>query len=487
MTLICRRRAVSAILSMLLAAAGILGWWHFTKPNPWSDEREVEGAIYSAVTGKNPEGREILVAGGFQRRDARGFSRAICCYDVKNGQILWENDKAGYLELRGLQMNVAMDDKGDIFVTSHSSPFGHCRDATLEKLSGSSGNLIWAKDISVFPWISTGGYQMENFIVPPSIDLLGNIWLVEPTSAGPRYQVRLCVFDGLGGSLINDCPLNGSENLYTLPEIDCLKMGGALVFASGRGTEQSAYRFSAAGKLLHQFPVDFPPGSSGSLNLRRFVDEKHQRILISEEEWQDGYDIWGSSLIKTAAFDLKSGKKQWESSSKLQGTWGHTEGCLPQLTLLRANGDLEYRHESRIANKRIDWHRWESFGGIPLPARVITDKKCLARSLVSTADGSVGKSTLISSSENWFETQDQESGATTKEIYKQGFLEFYSLGRIRCRDARRWLPAATQTETGRQIQCFRVVRTPSGRVILSRDPNDYDFRPGERKWQIRAL
>ena len=485
---VCTKKAVSVFLSIVLGAVGILAWWHLTTPKPWSDERMVEGAIYSIVAGKISGGREIVVAGGFVRGNEGKFSRVICCYDAENGQILWENNKTGYTDLGGLQVNVALDGNGEVIVTSHNSNSDQSGVATLEKLAGTTGDQLWVNDILVFRRASGTGYPTTNFIVTPSIDHFGNIWLIQPSSAGNRVQSHLCLFDARNGALVSRYHLTESEHRNLPSEVICLKGGGAIVFAFGSDMQQQyAFRFSNAGKLLHRFPVDFTTGSSSSLELRRYVDEEHHRIMVSVERWQDGYSKWGSSVVQTAAFSMESGSKLWESSSTLVGAWGHSEGCLSELAVLQPNGDLEYRQETQVAKKRLDWGHWKMVNGIPLPSSVIKHEKRLVRSLVSGSDGLVGKPEPVSGLNNWFEAQEKESGTTTKEIYKKGFLEFHSLGRIRCRDARRWLAADNRIDAGGKMLCFRVVRSPSGRVILSRDPNDRDFESQFMNWQIKAL
>lgn len=486
MKIAARKQVVFPLLITLLAAIGIFGWWHFTKPQPWSDDRVSEGAIYSIASGVLHKEREIVVAGGFIHSDENGFNKVICCYDAKNGEILWENREAGYLDTAGLQIHVALDHNGDVFVTSHQPHQDQRNIATLEKRSGVNGTLIWTKNVTVIPKLLIGGYPVDHLILPPAIDPLGKIWVIEATAEKLRSRIRLCQFDGQNGSKVNESFLTEFDYLHLLPEIICLKTGGAVVFASGGSDKQTAFRFSAAGKLLHQFQLDFSTSGSDLLSLRRYVDEARKRILISNETWQNGYDKWGSSSVKTAAFCLESGNKQWESLIALQGEWGHHEGYLPELAAIQSNGDLEYRHESQNTTVKIDWRRWNLSYGIPLPAHTKEISKRLIMSHVSGTDGSVGKPRFENHRKNWFQVQAEDAGTSSQEIYRTD-NRFSDLGRIRCRDARQWLPSVNQTDARKRKPCFRVIRTPSGRIILSRDPNDKSYGSKSSNWQVKAL
>jgi hypothetical protein len=480
MRIVWIRKSVSILLALVLIAAGLSGFRHFTRPKPWSDDRMIEGVIYSVATGTITGGREIVVAGGFVHDPGKGLNRVVCCYDAATGRIFWENSQGGYADLPGLQMNVAIDGNGDIFVTSHKRFSDQNTVATLEKLKGPDGCRIWEKEFSVSDWL-TG-----NRIIPPSLDHSGNIWLIESIVEGDSRLSRLRLLSGESGSVIAIRELTQSKGVYLSPETVCLKRGGALLFIFRDTGEQQVFRFSTAGEVLQCFPLVFSTGGTGTLNLRRYVDEERCRVLISEELWQHGYSSWGTSIVQTAAFSMESGEKLWETSNSLPGRWGHSEGYLPELAFLKSDGDLEYRHEALVIDTKIDWHRWKMVKGIPLPERVSEEWKRLERSLVSAADGSIGNAASVTSWENWFEAQEREAGTSTKEIYTNG-QSLHGSGRFRCRDARRWLPASPSKQTGVRRQCFRVVRTPSGRLILSRDPNDRNFVPQVRNWQIRAL
>ncbi|OYV07145.1 MAG: hypothetical protein CFE26_02535 [Verrucomicrobiales bacterium VVV1] len=473
------RKSLLVVAALLVMTAGVLAYLKLTKPKPWSHDRMAEGAIHSVSTGMIRGGKEIVVAAGFVRGSGNELIRVVCCYDALSGAVLWEKRKDGYLNQDAPQVNVSMDGNGDILVSSFRRVPSQHSVVTLAKLCGPDGSRIWEKEFSVVD----SSYQIP--FTPPAIDVSGNVWVI---ALEQKLNVRissLILLSGGDGTLISTSELSESSSDTSAAEVVCLKRGGTLVFITRQVSGEFVYRFSSAGELLESYPLDFSTGGTGTLDIRRYVDEERQRFIISEESWEDGYSTWGTSNVHTAAFSIAGGKKQWESSIPLSGKWGHSEGYLPELCHLRPDGDLECRYEVYVTDSKFDWQHWKKVKGIPLPARISEVRKCLEKTLVSGKDGSKGMAKAVSSRDNWFELQELEAGTSTKEAHRYGHKVFGS-GRYRCRDSRRWLLVAASGPAGVGRQSFRVVQTPSGRIILSRDPTDRNYLPGFKNWQIMA-
>lgn len=473
------RKSLLVVAALLVMTAGVLAYLKLTKPKPWSHDRMVEGAIHSVSTGMICGGKEIVVAAGFVRGSGKELIRVVCCYDSLYGRVMWEKRKGGYLDRDVSQVNVSMDGNGDVLVSSFKRVSNQHSMAKLEKLCGADGSPIWEKEFSV----DDSPYLIP--FTPPAIDVSGNVWVI---ALEQKLNVRLnslLLLSGRDGTLISTSELSETSSDMSAAEVVCLKRGGALAFITRQVSGEFVYRFSSAGERLESYPLDFSTGATGTLNLRRYVDEERQRVIISEESWEDGYSTWGTSIVHTAAFSIEGGKKQWESSISLPGKWGHSEGYLPELCHLRPDGDLEYRYEVQVTDSKFDWQNWQVVKGIPLPARIREVRKCLERTLISGKDGSSGKAEAVTSWDNWFEAQELEAGTSTKENHRNGY-ELHGLGRYRCRDSRCWLPEASSTQPGVRRLCFRVVRTPSGSIILPRNPTGRNYLTGFKNWQIMA-
>lgn len=465
--------------ALLVMTAGVLVYLKLTKPKPWSDDRMVEGAIHSVASGMIRGGKEMVVAAGFVRGSDKELIRVVCCYDALSGRVLWEKRKGGYLDQDVPQVNVSMDGNGDVLVSSFKSVPNQYSVVTLEKLSGPDASRIWEKEFTV-----VDGYYLIP-LTPPAIDVSGNVWVIALEQKADVRMNSLLLLSGRDGTLISASELPESSIDTIAAEVVCLKRGGALVFTTWKNSGQFVYRFSSAGKQLESHPLDLSTEAGGALDLLRFVDEERQRIIISKHSWEDGYSTGATSIVLTAAFSMEGGRKQWESSISMPRNWEDSDGYLPEFCHLRPDGDLECRYEVQVTESKFDWQHWQVAKGIPLPERISEFKKCLERILVSGKDGSKGMAEAVSSWGNWFEAQELEAGTSTKEAHRYGH-EVIGSERYRCRDSRRWLPEDPSTQSGVRRRCFRVVRTPSGRMILSRDPTDRNYLTGYKNWQIMA-
>ncbi len=476
---------------MLGCSVAFFGWRHITKPEPWSDERIPEGSIYSLATGITSEVGEIAVAGGFLRADPTGYDRVVCCYEVKSGRILWEQRDAGYPEVDGLQIHVCIDNTGDVILASHKPFTPQSPEASVAKLDGPTGRLIWERKLNVSP-VHTDQGVMPGIFERPVLDAHRNIWLAEYIASGYRNKPQIVVLDGCHGKLVfqrqlheSRCEASGDVGFFQWPlQIECLDEGGAFVLAVDYDGRPHAVRFSSEGKSACRFSIEFPGDKpADALELRGFVDEKHRRITFIKECWRGFCTMRGSNHVHATAFSLDAGKKQWEAIHELGPENCHSAGHLPELAVLRKNGDLELRHEAQVPETKTNWLRWGIYKGIPMPERTVSATRRLARTVISGADGSIRNVVVDSSLENWFEVQTTEAGTSTREIFVSGYgFSHYVAGRVRCPDPRRWMPARNTEGSTPKQNVFRLVRSPSGQSVMARDDRRY---MGENfRWQL---
>ncbi len=249
---------------------------------------------------------------------------------------------------------------------------------------------------------------------------------------------------------------------------------------------QHALRFSSKGELLCQFSVEYSDYERiDAIELRRYVDENHRRIILLNECWRGFCTMRGGNHIHAASFSLEGGRKQWESIYQFKKEPNWLAGHLPELVVVRKDGDLELRDGIQIQKKKTNWLRWRIHKGVPTPERSLAFRRSLSRTFISGTYGTPTKTTLEPSLKNWFEVQETEAGTATREIFVSGHdLYHYSSGKVRCLDARRWLPNQSSDETTHKQHCFRLVLTPSGQAVMARDPNDRHFNEPLHHWQV---
>lgn len=478
-----------------LLAATFFVWQDAMKLKPWSDDRPVEGAIYSVATGKRSDGCEIVVAVGFIRPQPGPYHLVLCCYDAKTGSRLWEHEEPGYGDLRGLQIHLAMDSAGDLFLTSHHLRNSSSSGATIQKLSGISGKPIWTRDIKVGLASNYSGTKIPGNLDAPQVDSQGHVWLIDikySRSADSKIH-QLVKLDGHTGKPIFETDIdgvpcrdparmagiNGSINIHCTSEV------AATVFASDFSGYLYFLRYSGNGKVISRINFRMPDKISDA---RQFVDEEHERVTFSGECWRGFCTAKGSEHVHMASFSMTTGTKLWDGVYEVdQCNYVRSLGHLHELANLRSDGDLELRDATKIEQRRIFWTRWPSTGGIPVPL-VKRDKKVVsAIQLVSGLDGSTKKVITKPNVANWFQVQCEKAGSSTLETFTVLSAEgFQSGGRMRCADARQWLP----DPSGGRALSFRSVRTPSGRTILSRDPwsiRNYSLNGLGSNWWIKGL
>ncbi len=474
----------------LASTVALFAWWQITKPKPWADIRNTDGRIYSLATGKIQDFGEIAVAGGFLRHDSKEYNSVVCCYEAKTGHILWENRYDSYTDLRGLQIYICIDGAGDVLVTSHKPLTSAVPEAIVRKLSGSTGNLIWAKSIQTAP--RRDPHNAPGLIERPVIDPRGNIWLVEFIRVENDYTPQVVLLDGLSGNTKFQRQLNRSfdelpSSVQFAPwpiQIECLEDGGAVVFAIDKSDRQHALRFSSSGELYCHFSILFSGDERADpLEIRRYVDEKNRRIITVKECWRGFCTSGNKGHVHAACFSLEDGRKIWESVFVPEPSSAsfYLAGHLPELGILRMSGDLELRSNTKRMEKKTNWYRWSLGKGIPMPESAIVPRSYRASTLI---DGTVSNIILDSSSNDWFQVQASEAGTATRETFVFGYdLFHYSEGRVRCKDARRWLPNPANESSTEYPQCFLLVKTPAGSTIMARDPNDR-YPLSVYNWQV---
>jgi hypothetical protein len=476
-----------------LFASGIESAWsavrrHGTKFKSWSDDRGLSGVICSVATGEIPERREIIVVGGLLKKSEKSHGNLVCCYDADTGKILWEHQDGEFFDWKHLQVWVSLDMQGDVFIASCTPNL--TTTSKLEKRSGLDGHLMWRMDFTKQKGLfSSGGWQFRDYIFPPSVDRTGNVWLLRTENPGKSGVIHLSLLNGRNGELISSS-LVAEKVPYSIRPKDfvCLEGGGAILFHS-YGHARYVTRYSADGKQISQFPVTRTSDNYQPEDFRLFVDERHQRIILCDEVktdvgWPDS-PRWGSREVGVVAFSITSGTKLWDTSIDLEGGWGYARGYIPELVRLLPKGDLEFRHEEPVTRKRINWRKWTEYKGIPVPERIIEKKTRLLRTIMSGEDGSVGKADVVKSAGSWFQVQLEESGSSTKEIFDLRF-RLYLEGENRCRDSRSWRPAEEDGPGSQKTHCFRVLRCPSGRAVLSRDPQAFYYGHRENLWQVSS-
>lgn len=169
-----KKRKLAVCLFLLIAGSGSIGWWKIANSSPRSDEREVQGAIYSVATGVTSETGEIAVAGGYIRKDADSFTRLICCYLAKSGRILWQLTDSEFPELEGLELHLEIDASGDVIVVSDRQQNGEGIESTITKLSGSTGRILWEKPLNIQRTTHSRRFKLVE-LHRPVIDRSGNI------------------------------------------------------------------------------------------------------------------------------------------------------------------------------------------------------------------------------------------------------------------------------------------------------------------------
>lgn len=85
-------RVLITVISLLVILTASSWWWWRKNPAQllWSDVRQGDSALLSLATGRNPAGKETLVAAGYFRTDASGHDLRVLCYDAADGRLRWE-------------------------------------------------------------------------------------------------------------------------------------------------------------------------------------------------------------------------------------------------------------------------------------------------------------------------------------------------------------------------------------------------------------
>lgn len=243
-------------------------------------------------------------------------------------------------------------------------------------------------------------------------------------------------------------------------EIECLKSGGAMVFALDHQSRQQALRFTEKGDLHSQFSLAFPERGPAPVDHRRFVDEERGHITFTGDCWRGFCRALGKPHVHVAVFSLEEGTKRWESAFQSKENSSSSDGFSPKLMKLRKDGSLELRTMVRIQKTKTDWLRWSVSQGIPSPERRSVEKSVPSRTIISSTDGSVRDTSLKHSLSNWFKVHAGEDNASTRETFVLGGgLYNYSAGNIECADPRIWLPRHPHDSSMRRQRCFRIVRT----------------------------
>lgn len=480
---------------LLLVSVGILllsAWptlrWYEENFLGWSGDRAGRGVISSMATGTLPEGRDIVVVGGVLAKASHGYAVHVCCHDAESGKILWEQQGGnfGLHDLDDLQVWVAVDRHGDVFTTSAmQAP----KMARLEKRTGADGRLLWSRDITHPGNFRRRGELLANHWLPPVVRGDGNLWVLGTAVGQTAGDPRLYLVNGQTGETMAHAPMEENQ----MPGIQFMDLmgldGGGALLVYVKDNRPYIAHYSAAGTRIGGFAVTSMSGSLDWKELRVFVDERNQRVWFCEEEQRGGWSAaeWSSRGLVVSAYSLATGARLWSAGVMAEGEWGTPKGRIPDLFHLRPDGDLEVRHEFMEEVKKKDWLKWRVRKGLPMPRHKTIQRKRLLTTLVLGANGMHGDPVAMPKSvKNWFYLQAKQAGPSTQEE-RYNLSHFMHVGTVvRCRDSRHWLPVGTDAQGVPDMQCFRMVRTPSGRVVYARDPRDFIPYSRENLWQVRS-
>ena len=473
--------AVVLPLGILLAGA----WWWRETPAPlrWSDIREGDGAVLSLAAGKDPEGNDIVVAGGYFRTDASGRDLRVLCYDAADGRVRWEAREEESLPNMMTDPIITIDSAGDVLVGWETAAARQGANKAVSKYAVSDGRLLW-------------NWSLENADTGASLTAIpvpsesGALWVSGIRKISGEHLRFIAAVDSQTGAPLWESDLNSARDGFDRPaQIRRLNQGGAMVVAPPRGGEGKfpwiiQHRSSVNGDVRWQHEI-MRDNERSLQGLQWLVDEANRQIVIS---WNSV--TAGRMHFDFASLDLTTGAGRW-----------HVRDIVPaddfasgvEAVTLGQDGGIEIwgRHVKTIIHTQ--WWRWRMDHGIPYPEQDSEAIEQPLRVTLSPIDGSNKKRELLGRPKERVMARLARPGGSA-EVLILCLLDHRELSQSAQPRLNPWRAGAVLHEFrpgiarrepsgAKSTLNFPIhgTLTPAGGLVLGGDPEE-----DKRQWQIRV-
>ncbi len=479
-------RVLITVISLLVILTASSWWW---RKNPaqllWSDVRQGDGALLSLATGRNPAGKEIIVAVGYFRTDASGHDLRVLCYDAADGRVRWEARENKALPNMMTDPIIAIDPAGDVLVGWETAAARAGANKVVSKYAGSNGHLLWDWSLE-----SRDTGTSMTAIPLPSPSGSGALWVSGIRKTSGEHRRFIAELNPKTGTPLWESDLNTARDGFDRPaRIHHLKQGGAIVVSPPRGGEGKfpwiiQYRSSVDGDIRWQHEI-VRDNDRSLQGLEWLVDETKGQIVIS---WNS---VTGGRMhFDFEALELTTSSRRWHVrdiipvDDFISGVEAVTSG---------PNGGIQIwgRHVKTIIHTK--WWRWRMDHGIPYPEQDTEVIEQPLRVTLSPSDGSVRNRELLGRPRERVMTRLAGPGGSADVM----ILRLFDRGRSNHSDRSRLAPWRAQKipnelwpETPRREPSGakstldfpnQVSLTPSGSLVIGGDPAEE-----KREWQIRV-
>ncbi len=460
------------LLTSFAILTGAACWWRSTPAPPrWVDIRKGDGSILSIATGRDPDGNEIVVAGGYCRTDDTGRDLRVVCYDASNGHVRWETQDSRALPNMMIHPILAIDSSGDVLVGWETAAVLLGENKLVSKYSGRTGKVLWDWKVER---IVTG----SSMTAVPVPDRNGGLWVSAIQATPGEYRRSIAALDPKTGAVLWQQDLNRARDGFDRPaNIHHLRDGGAMLVIPPRSGEKRfpwliQHRSITGGlnwnyEILRDNDRAFPSVTS-------CVDESNGQMILS---WITSFGTPGHPEI--AALDLTTGKERWFAIDPLSGD--PNSAGMDTLALDRDGTPTLWGRYVKETT-RTKWWLWSWQNGIPLPMRQSETIEHPLRISVSTIDGSLVKRERLA----------RGNEIITEKLTKPGFEEVSAVilrsmrGRDKTSDQSQqesWRAVQIDSNSpfdyfsrqpGGNVACRafpeHAALTPSGRLVIAGDP-----------------
>ncbi len=466
------------LLTSLAILAGAAWWWRSTPAPPrWADIRKGDGSILSIATGRDPDGNEIIVAGGYCRTDDTGRDLRVVCYDASNGHVRWEVREKQALPNMLIHPIVSIDPSGDVLIGWQFRRAQIGENKAVSKYSGCDGHLLWE-------WKVENTDEDAYLTATPMPPTTGALWVSAIKGNPVENQRFIASLDPNTGTAFwqQDLPTPSYRTDRTAT-IHPLRDGGAiLALPFAINADNFSWRIQHRAKngdlewehlIVHYQSDPFIRNVVEPL----LVEETRTQVVVS---WMSPA---GGQEHHYAALDLATGDERWHSL--------HMHSFNVDAFTTGSDGGIELwgLHSKEIT--RTKWWRWKMDHGVPRPLQKAERVISPLRITLSPSDGSVVKRELLTSGNERVVAQltDPTTEKIKVVILRPG--DSYLADPLP-RSPWRAIKIDSNSpfdffsrQPGGKVACRafpeHAALTPSGHLVIAGDPAEE-----KREWQIRV-
>ncbi len=473
------------ILSMVLATLAIAIYiWKdsssSSKPT-WTHEPAGKGMVCSIVSAVTPDGRELVVAGGYFKTDSSGNDLRVIAFEALTGQIVWEQREPRTMDsYLNLEPRLGFDQDGHLLQGCEAAAVGPGLQRSITKRSIVDGSELWswaAESLGDRP--ASTGY---GHVALPAGASRSHVWISGIRSRESRdYERFIALLDSKTGQQQWFVSCNAAEAFFDRKAVvHPLHTRDAIVVAPPLHHERS-------------FPWIFQrlDESTGAVQWKRemlrdnernlaeplhLVDEAHNQLLIFWRTVSGGR--WQSEVI---SLDLTTGVERWRNPSDFSEVL--SGGIVGASLDKQTNCVLWGSEESR--STKVNWLKWDRDPELPIPLPESHELRHVRPIGItfSSLDGSTMNKEVLSRNDEspthlvWDSASPAPRAMFVRTMIKREQLEPW--GSIRL-DGLSTLPTASGTAAKLDYPRTATV-TQSGHIITTGDPTETEV-----KWIIKA-